>query len=75
MARMVETTTGPLPKLFLGHPQAAESRLRLFTMVSRANRHPLMLDRYLEYVLRELSFARQHAAAEWSLAQQSAPAQ
>ena len=53
--------------LFLGHPQAAESRLRLFSIVSSANRHHLILDRYLEDVLRELAWARQHAPAELEL--------
>ena len=53
--------------LFLGHPQAAESRLRLFSIVSSANRHHLMLDRYLEDVLRELAWARQYAPAELEL--------
>ncbi len=49
---------------FLGHPRAAESRLRLFSIVSSANRHHLMLDRYLEDVLRELAWARQHVSGE-----------
>lgn len=52
---------------FLGHPKAAESRLRLFSIVSSANRHHLMLDRYLEYVLRELFWARQHSPTELAL--------
>lgn len=60
-------TIGRKNWMFLGHPRAAESRLRLFSIVSSANRHHLMLDRYLEYVLRELSWAKQHSPTELML--------
>jgi hypothetical protein len=52
---------------FLGQPQAAESRLRLFSIVGSANRHHLISDRYLKEVLRKLASARQQAPAELEL--------
>ena len=60
-------TIGRKNWMFLGHPAAAASRLRLFSIVSSADRHLLHLDRYMEYVLRELSWARQHAPKELKL--------
>ena len=66
--RMIRPLTiGRKNWLFLGHPQAAESRMRLFSIISTADRHHLMLDQYLEYVLRELSWADQNANHELDL--------
>ncbi|XZE56949.1 IS66 family transposase [Planctomycetaceae bacterium SH139] len=66
--RMIRPLTiGRKNWLFLGHPQAAESRMRLFSITSTADRHHLMLDQYLEYVLRELSWADQNAKHELAL--------
>ena len=38
---------------FLGHPQAAAGRLQMYSVVSSAHRHHLMIDDYLEDVLRQ----------------------
>lgn len=49
---------------FLGHPKAAAGRLQLYSVVSSAHRHHLVIDDYLEDVLRKLADARQnHPAA------------
>jgi transposase len=53
--------------LFLGHPAAAAGRLRMFSIVSSAHRHHLMLDDYLEHVLHRLAEAQQHHPADLSL--------
>jgi transposase len=46
--------------LFLGHPKAAAGRLQLYSVVSSAHRHHLVIDDYLEDVLRKLADARQN---------------
>jgi transposase len=53
--------------MFLGHPQAAESRMQLLSIVSSAHRHHLVMQDYLEDVLRELSFAQQRCPEELKL--------
>jgi transposase len=45
---------------FLGHPKAATGRLQLYSIVSSAHRHHLMIDDYLEDVLRKLADAQQN---------------
>ncbi len=45
--------------LFLGHPAAAPGRLQLFSLVSSAHRHHLVLQDYLEDVLSKLAEAQQ----------------
>lgn len=49
---------------FLGHPKAAAGRLRLYSIVSSAHRHHLMIDDYLEDVLRQLADAQQNHPAD-----------
>jgi hypothetical protein len=49
---------------FLGHPQAAAGRLQLSSVVSSAHRHHLMIDDYLEDVLRKLADAQQNHPAD-----------
>jgi hypothetical protein len=46
---------------FLGHPQAAPGRLKLFSIASSAHRHDLMVQDYFEDVLQKLAYARQRA--------------
>ena len=46
--------------LFLGHPRAAAGRLQLYSVVSSAHRHHLVIDDYLEDVLRQLADAQQN---------------
>jgi transposase len=46
--------------LFLGHPQAAAGRLQMYSVVSSAHRHHLVIDDYLEDVLRTLADAQQN---------------
>jgi transposase len=46
--------------LFLGHPRAAAGRLQLYSVVSSAHRHHLVIDDYLEDVLRKLADAQQN---------------
>ena len=46
--------------IFLGHPRAAPGRLRLYSVVSSAHRHRLVIDDYLDDVLRKLADARQN---------------
>jgi transposase len=60
-------TIGRKNWLFFGHPDAAASRLRLFSIVSSAARHELKLEMYLESVLRELSWAAQKRPSELEL--------
>lgn len=50
--------------LFLGHPRAAAGRLQLYSVVSSAHRHHLVLDDYLEEVLRKLADAQQNHPAD-----------
>ena len=52
---------------FLGHPQAATGRLQLYSVVSSAHRHHLMIDDYLEDVLRKLADAQQNHPADLEL--------
>ena len=49
---------------FLGHPQAAAGRLQLYSIVSSAHRHHLMIDDYLDDVLRKLADAQQNHPAD-----------
>ena len=44
---------------FLGHPQAAAGRLKLFSIASSAHRHGLMVHDYFEDVLQKLAHAQQ----------------
>ena len=46
--------------LFLGHPRAAAGRLQLYSIVSSAHRHHLVIDAYLEDVLRTVADAQQN---------------
>jgi transposase len=46
--------------MFLGHPHAAAGRLQLFSIVSSAHRHHLVMQDYLEDVLRKLADAKQN---------------
>jgi hypothetical protein len=50
--------------LFLGHPEAAAGRLQLYSIVSTAHRHHLVIDDYLEDVLRRLADAGQNHPAD-----------
>jgi hypothetical protein len=52
---------------FLGHPKAATGRLQLYSVVSSAHRHHLMIDDYLEDVLRKLADAQQNHPADLEL--------
>jgi transposase len=52
---------------FLGHPQAAAGRLQLYSVVSSAHRHHLMIDDYLEDVFRKLADAQQNHPADLEL--------
>jgi transposase len=53
-------TVGRANWLFLGHPRAAAGRLRMYSVVSSAHRHHLVIDDYLEDVLRKLADAQQN---------------
>ena len=53
-------TVGRKNWIFLGHPRAAAGRLRLFSVVSSALRHHLVVQDYLEDVLAKLADAGQH---------------
>jgi transposase len=57
-------TVGRNNWLFLGHPRAAAGRLRLYSIVSSAHRHHLMIEDYLEDVLRRLADAQQNHPAD-----------
>ena len=52
---------------FLGHPRAAAGRLQLYSVVSSAHRHHLVIDDYLEDVLRKLSDAQQNHPTDLEL--------
>jgi transposase len=52
---------------FLGHPKAAAGRLQLYSVVSSAHRHHLLIDDYLEDVLRKLADAQQNHPADLAL--------
>jgi transposase len=53
--------------MFLGHPQAAPGRLRLYSIVSSAHRHHLVIEEYLQDVLIRLADARQHHPGDLEL--------
>ena len=50
--------------LFLGHPDAAPGRMQLYSVVSSAHRHHLVIEDYLEDVLRKLADAEQNHPAD-----------
>jgi len=52
---------------FLGHPKAAVGRLQLYSVVSSAHRHHLLIDDYLEDVLHKLADAQQNHPADLAL--------
>ena len=60
-------TVGRNNWLSLGHPQAAAGRLQLYSIVSSAHRHHLMIDDYLEDVLYKLADAQQNHPADLEL--------
>ena len=60
-------TTGRKNWLFLGHPEAAEGRLQLVSIVSSAARNHLMVYDYLEDVLKKLAHAAQNDPAQLAL--------
>ena len=53
--------------LFLGHPRAAPGRLQLYSLVSSAHRHHLVIQDYLEDVLRRLADAQQNHPCDLEL--------
>lgn len=53
--------------MFLGHPRAASGRLQMYSVVSSAHRHHLMVEDYLEDVLRRLADAQQNHPADLEL--------
>ena len=53
--------------MFLGHPRAATGRLQMYSVVSSAHRHHLMIDDYLEDVLRRLADAQQNHPTDLTL--------
>jgi transposase len=55
-------TVGRNNWLFLGHPRAAAGRLQMYSIVSSAHRHHLVIEDYLEDVLRRLARASAHSA-------------
>jgi transposase len=57
-------TVGRANWLFLGHPQAAAGRLRLYSIVSSAHRHHLVIEDYLEDALCRLADAQQNHPAD-----------
>lgn len=57
-------TVGRANWLFLGHPSAAPGRMQMFSIVSSAHRHNLVLGDYLEDVLQKLADARQNHPAD-----------
>ena len=60
-------TVGRNNWLFLGHPRAAAGRLKLYSLVSSAHRHHLVIHDYLEDVLRRLADAQQNHPADLKL--------
>jgi transposase len=60
-------TVGRSNWLFLGHPHAAPGRLKLYSIVSSAHRHHLVIDDYLEDVLARLADAQQNHPADLKL--------
>ncbi|MEI6664372.1 MAG: IS66 family transposase [Actinomycetes bacterium] len=57
-------TVGRNNWLFLGHPHAAPGRLQMYSVISSAHRHHLVVDDYLEDVLRKLADAQQNHPAD-----------
>jgi len=57
-------TVGRSNWLFLGHPRAAAGRFQMYSVVSSAHRHHLVINDYLEDVLRKLADARQNHPAD-----------
>jgi len=57
-------TVGRSNWLFLGHPGAAAGRLQMYSIVSSAHRHHLVIADYLEDVLRRLADAQQNHPAD-----------
>jgi transposase len=57
-------TVGRSNWLFLGHPRAAAGRLQMYSVVSSAHRHHLVIEDYLEDVLRCLADAQQNHPAD-----------
>jgi transposase len=53
--------------LFLGHPDAAPGRMQMYSVVSSAHRHHLVIEDYLEDVLRKLADAAQHHPADLAI--------
>ena len=60
-------TVGRANWLFLGHPAAAAGRLQMYSIVSSAHRHHLVIADYLEDVLRRLADAQQNHPADLEL--------
>ena len=60
-------TVGRANWLFLGHPSAAAGRLQMYSIVSSAHRHHLVIADYLEDVLRRLADAQQNRPADLEL--------
>jgi transposase len=60
-------TVGRSNWLFLGHPRAASGRLKLFSIVSSADRHHLVIHDYLEDVLPRLADAQQNHPSDLEL--------
>lgn len=60
-------TVGRSNWLFLGHPRAAAGRLKLYSIVSSAHRHHLVIHDYLEDVLRRLADAQQNHPSDLAL--------
>ena len=52
---------------FLGHPDAAPGRLQMFSVLSSAHRHHLVVEDYLEDVLRKLADAEQNHPADLAM--------
>jgi transposase len=65
--RIRPLTIGRNNWLFLGHPAAAPGRLQLFSLVSSAHRHHLVLQDYLKDVLSKLAEAQQRHPADLEL--------
>jgi transposase len=60
-------TVGRANWLFLGHPGAAAGRLQMYSIVSSAHRHHLVIADYLDDVLRKLADAQQNHPADIEL--------
>jgi hypothetical protein len=60
-------TVGRNNWMFLGHPRAAAGRMQMYSVVSSAHRHNLMISDYLEDVLRKLADAQQNHPADLEL--------